>query len=236
MRGAETIGTPVGRGDRCFLRGGQGKISRVLHLALNLTLLVAAIFWLAVACWVYRDARRRSRDLRVVGASTLLGLIPVAGPIGYLLIRPPETRDEAKTRRIEVEALESLLRREPPHCPTCLAGVEASFLVCPVCTTRLKEPCTGCSAPLAPTWLVCPFCTLDVQAPPAYDLDTALTAEAALQGFGARSKGKRARPRSRRSRRRPRDREYRPGAGLFEEPTRGFEPRTPSLRVKCSTS
>jgi hypothetical protein len=165
----------------------------VLHLALNVTLFVAAVFWLGVAFWVYRDARRRSRSLGVVGASTLLGLVPVAGPIGYLLIRPPETRDEAKTRRIEVEALESWLRREPPHCPTCLAGVESSFLVCPVCTTRLKEPCAGCSAPLAPTWLVCPFCTLDVKAPPAYDLDAALTAEAALQSIGARPSRKRPR-------------------------------------------
>jgi Double zinc ribbon len=166
----------------------------VLHLALNLTLFVAAVFWLGVACWVYRDARRRSRDLWMIGASTLLGLVPVVGPVGYLLIRPPETRDEAKTRRVEVEALESWLRREPPHCPTCLAGVEASFLVCPVCTTRLKEPCAGCSAPLAPTWLVCPFCTLDVKAPRAYDLDAALTAEAALQGVGgARPNAKRVR-------------------------------------------
>ncbi len=165
----------------------------MLHLALNLTLFVAALFWLGVACWVYRDARRRSRDLRVIAASTLLGLVPVAGPIGYLLIRSPETRDEAKSRRIEIEALESWLRREPPRCPTCLAGVDAAFLVCPVCTTRLKEPCAGCSAPLAPTWLVCPFCTLDVKAPPAYDLDAALTAEAALQSVRPRQNGKRAR-------------------------------------------
>ena len=206
----------------------------MLHLALNTALFVAAVFWLGVACWVYRDARRRSRDLRLVGAATLLGLVPVVGPIGYLLIRPPETRDEAKTRRIEIEALESWLRREPPHCPTCLAGVEASFLVCPVCTTRLKEPCAGCSAPLAPTWLVCPFCTLDIKAPPAYDLDTALTAEAALQNLGARSKRETGSHRA-----------AGPGLvtantgqvrALFEEPTRGFEPRTPSLRVKCSTS
>jgi cbb3-type cytochrome oxidase subunit 3 len=165
----------------------------VLHLALNLTLLVAGVFWLGLACWVYRDARRRSRDYRAVGAATLLGLVPVVGPIGYLLVRPAETRADAKARRVELEALESWLRREPPHCPTCLAGVEPSFLVCPVCTTRLKEPCAGCSAPLSPSWLVCPFCALDVESPPAYDLDAALTAEAALQSFGARPNRKRAR-------------------------------------------
>jgi hypothetical protein len=165
----------------------------VLQLALNLALLVAAVFWLGLASWVYRDARRRSRDYRLVGAATLLGLVPLVGPIGYLLVRSPETRDDAKARRVELEALESWLRRKPPHCPTCLAGVEPSFLVCPVCTTRLKEPCAGCSAPLAPSWLVCPFCALDVEAPAAYDLDAALTAEATLQRFGARPNRKRGR-------------------------------------------
>ncbi len=165
----------------------------MLQLALNLTLFTAAVFWLGVACWVYRDARRRSRDGRLIGAATLLGLVPVAGPIGYLLIRPAETRAEAKASRLEHEALESWLRREPPHCPTCLAGVEPAYLVCPVCTTRLKEPCAGCAAPLAPTWLVCPFCALDVDAPQAYDLDAALTAEAALRRVGDRSNELRAR-------------------------------------------
>jgi integrase len=34
----------------------------------------------------------------------------------------------------------------------------------------------------------------------------------------------------------PRNQETLPEQGFFGEPTRGFEPRTPSLRVKCSTS
>ena len=166
MRGADNIrdiAASRGTGVSSHPRAGQD-LSR-LHLALNLTLFVAAVFWLGRRLLGLPRRPPPQPRPRAVGAATLLGLVPVVGPIGYLLIRPPETRDEAKTRRIEVEALESWLRREPPHCPTCLAGVEASFLVCPVCTTRLKEPCAGCSAPLAPTWLVCPFCTLDVQAP-----------------------------------------------------------------------
>ncbi|MEP6812097.1 MAG: zinc ribbon domain-containing protein [Actinomycetota bacterium] len=165
----------------------------MLHLALNLTLFVTAVFWLGVACWVYRDARRRSRGYGRVAAATLLGLVPVLGPLGYLLFRPHETRDEATTRRIELEALQSWLEREPPHCPTCLARVKDSFLVCPVCTTRLKEPCAGCSAPLALSWVVCPLCALSVDRTPAFDLDTALMAEAAIQTFGARTAGRRAR-------------------------------------------
>ena len=199
MRG-RTLSGHVARPRGCFLSPTRGTIEAVLHLALNLTLFVAAVFWLGVACWVYRDARRRSRGYGRVAAATLLGLVPVMGPLGYLLVRPHETRDEAKTRRVELEALQSWLQREPPYCPTCLARVEDSFLVCPVCTTRLKEPCAGCSAPLAVYWLACPYCALPVDSTAALDLDAALTAEAALQSFGARAAGKRTRkPRARAS-------------------------------------
>ncbi len=42
---------------------------------------------------------------------------------------------------------------------------EPAFLVCPVCTTHLKEPCRACEAPLEPLWQVCPYCTAPVKAP-----------------------------------------------------------------------
>ena len=143
-----------------------------------------------------------SRRRGLVGAATLLGLVPVVGPIGYLLFRPPETRADAKARGIEVEALESWLRREPPHCPACRSGVEASFLVCPVCTTRLKEPCAGAprrSARLARL----PVLRARRRAPPVDDLDAALTAEAACRASGPPNGNGLAS----RSRPRPRDRE-----------------------------
>ena len=92
----------------------------LLHLALNLTLFVLAVFWLGLAYWVYRDARRRSRDRLLVGAATLLGLVPVVGPLVYLLFRPPETLDEAKARRVEVGPSSRWLRRDAaalPHLP-----------------------------------------------------------------------------------------------------------------------
>jgi hypothetical protein len=196
---ADTIGTSRKTGAGVSSRARGARCVAVIHLALNVTLFVAAVFWLGVACWVYRDARRRSRSYGLVAAATLLGLVPVLGPLGYLLVRPPETRDEVKTRKVELEALQSWLQRKPPHCPTCRARVEDSFLVCPVCTTRLKEPCAGCSSPLAPSWLACPFCALSVDSTPAADLDAALTAESAIQSFGARAAGTRARNRQARA-------------------------------------
>jgi RNA polymerase subunit RPABC4/transcription elongation factor Spt4 len=66
----------------------------------------------------------------------------------------------------------------------CRAGVEADFLVCPVCTSQLKQPCPKCAAALQPSWLMCPYCATStvtaVREVVTPDLDAALTAEAAL--------------------------------------------------------
>jgi hypothetical protein len=147
----------------------------------NLALFLVVVFWLGLAYWVYRDARRRIDDGVLVAVATLVGLVPFVGPLVYLLFRPPETLADVRTREIEVRALEARLMRPQPHCPVCRTGVEASYLVCPVCTTQLKQACGGCSSPLEPLWQACPYCATPVTAkvePVAVDLDAALTAEA----------------------------------------------------------
>ena len=163
------------------------------RLAIDVALFLAVVFWLALAFWVYRDARRRSAGYGRIGAATLLGLVPVVGPLGYVLVRPPETRADAHGRRVEIAALESWLARKTPECPTCRAAVEPAFLVCPVCTTRLKEPCGGCGTPLERSWLACPHCARSASEPAALDLDAALTQEAVVHGIGARPKQSRPR-------------------------------------------
>jgi hypothetical protein len=168
----------------------MGSLHTVFHstafeIARNLTLFFVALMWLGVAFWVHRDARRRIKDPWVSGTATLLGLVPVAGPLAYLLFRPPETLADVKARRVELRALERHLLRPQPQCPVCRAGIEPSFLVCPVCTTQLKEPCSRCSAPLEPLWQTCPYCATPVGSrlelaatdPDSADLNRALTAE-----------------------------------------------------------
>src|SRR5207248_139499 len=44
------------------------------------------------------------------------------------------------------------------HCEVGRAAVEPELLICPVCTTKLKQACATCKAPLEPLWQVCPFC------------------------------------------------------------------------------
>lgn len=152
-------------------------------VARNLVLFFVVLFWLGLAFWTHRDAKRRIDDPWLVGTATLLGLVPFIGPLAYLLFRPPETLAEARTRDIEIRALETRLSRPEPRCPVCRTSVEAAYLICPVCTTQLKEPCASCSAPLERLWQACPYCMAPVRTQPkASDLDAALTAEASLNG------------------------------------------------------
>jgi hypothetical protein len=162
-----------------------GAISTVLTVTLDVVLSLAAVIWLGWAFRTHRDARRRCKDALPVWGATLLGLVPLAGPLVYLLVRPPETLAERRAQRAELRALEAELERQSPACPLCRTAVEDAFLVCPVCTTRLKEPCPACRAPLEPVWLACPYCGVHTDAPAASDLDAALTAEAAAAPFAA---------------------------------------------------
>jgi hypothetical protein len=139
---------------------------------------LAVVFWLGLALWVNRDARRRIRDPFLVSFATLLGFAPpYIGPVVYLLFRPPETLDDVRSRRYELRAFEQQLARSQPSCPVCSSWVEADYIACPVCTTMLRQPCAKCNAPLELLWQMCPYCAAPVE-PTQVDLDAALTAEA----------------------------------------------------------
>jgi hypothetical protein len=177
-----------------------GSVHGLLHstafdVARNLVLVLAVVFWLGLAYWVYRDARRRVDDPWLIGTATLVALVaPYVGAAVYLLFRAPETLADVRARELEVLALEERIGMRTPHCPVCRADVDAGFLVCPVCTTQLKQPCRSCSAALDASWQACPYCATPVVA--GADLDAALTAEVAATANGngnAHARVKRAR-------------------------------------------
>jgi hypothetical protein len=146
--------------------------STTWFLIRNLTLFFLAVFWLATIYWVYKDARRRIDDPWLVAIATLLGVVPpFVGPLIYMFFRPPEYLEDVRERELEIRAMEERLARRELHCPVCRAEVEPTFLVCPVCTTKLKQACTNCKAPLEATWQVCPYCETRVDTPTAVRLD-----------------------------------------------------------------
>jgi double zinc ribbon protein len=137
--------------------------SSTVDVARNVGILLGVVFWLATVYWVYKDARRRIEDPWLIGMATLLGAIPpFLGPLIYMLFRPPEYLEDVRERELEMLAMEERLAEHDLRCPVCRGPVDASFLVCPVCTTRLKQACIECAAPLEPIWQVCPYCATPV--------------------------------------------------------------------------
>jgi len=168
-----------------------------LNLAATLFLLMLVVLWLALIVYTYLDARRRISDPFLVACATVASFFPFIGTAVYAIVRPPEFLEDAHERELEIKAAELRVRQlQDQTCPNCEYPVERSYLRCPNCQRRLKDPCPTCSKPVDPRWGLCPFC------------ETAL-------GGGERSR----RPR----RRAEGERERRPEAGEQRERRSGAE-------------
>jgi hypothetical protein len=140
-----------------------------LNLAVKLLLLFLAAIWLALVFWTFADARRRIADPLLVACATAASLFfPYLGTIVYAIVRPPEFLADVHERELEIAAAEARLHQvEGMHCPHCDFEIEKTFLRCPSCLRRLKEPCTTCGRPLDPRWKICPYCEAEVGQAPA---------------------------------------------------------------------
>jgi hypothetical protein len=139
-----------------------------LNLAVNLLILFLVVIWLALVYWTYADARRRIADPLLVACATAASLFPFVGTVVYLIVRPPEFLEDVRERELEIAAAEARLASLEHHsCPYCGFDIEKSFLRCPSCLRRLKQPCAVCAKPLDPRWKICPYCEAEVGQPPA---------------------------------------------------------------------
>ncbi|HVC85922.1 MAG TPA: zinc ribbon domain-containing protein [Gaiellaceae bacterium] len=137
--------------------------SSTWYVTRNLAIFFVLVFWAATVYWIYKDARRRIEDPMLVWVSTVLGVVPFAGPLIYMLFRPPEYLEDVRERELEIRAMERRLGGRELHCPVCRASVDEEFLVCPVCTTKLRQACTNCHRPLETLWQVCPYCETTIE-------------------------------------------------------------------------
>jgi hypothetical protein len=130
-----------------------------LNLAVNLLLLVLVVLWLSLVYWTFADARRRIADPVLIGTATVASLIPFVGTVVYTILRPPEFLADAREREIETQASELRMRHlTAQSCPRCEHPIERSWLRCPECRHRLKDPCVSCNRPVDPRWALCPYC------------------------------------------------------------------------------
>jgi RNA polymerase subunit RPABC4/transcription elongation factor Spt4 len=83
-----------------------------------------------------------------------------------MLFRPPEYLEDVRERELEIKAIERRLEEREQECTVCGSAVDSDYLVCPVCTTKLRQACTQCSRPLESTWQVCPYCETPVGSEP----------------------------------------------------------------------
>ena len=176
-----------------------------LNLAVNLLLLFLVVMYFALVWWTYSDAQRRIEDPMIVACATAASLFPFVGTIVYLIVRPPEYLEDVRERELEIAAAEARLAGvEHQSCPYCNYEIEKSFLVCPSCMHRLKEPCNTCGKPLDPRWKVCPYCEAEVGAPAQQQSRrrprrerpaTAATGESPTQVAGAEPPPRRAKQR-----------------------------------------
>jgi hypothetical protein len=134
-----------------------------LNLAVNLLVFFLFVIWIALVYWTYADATRRLDDPLLIGCATVASLFPFIGTIVYPIVRPPEYLEDMHERDLEVRAAEKRLALlDNRTCRNCGSEIESSFLRCPTCMRKLKEPCRSCGRPLDPRWRVCPYCEAEV--------------------------------------------------------------------------
>jgi hypothetical protein len=132
-----------------------------LNLFVNLVVLFLVVVWIALIAWTFLDARRRIKDPVLVACATGASLFPFVGSIVYSILRPPEFLEDARERELEIRASELRVKQlEEQSCPNCSYPIERSYLRCPNCRARVKDPCENCEKPIDPRWAVCPYCEM----------------------------------------------------------------------------
>ena len=134
------------------------QLGTILRVLLAFFSAFGLALWLSTVIWVFRDIRARTRDIFAVLLALLLALVlPFAGVLLYLLLRPRDTLVEQYERSLEEEALLQEIE-ERNVCPACHEPVDEDFLACPNCATRLKNRCTHCSRLMKLDWNICAYC------------------------------------------------------------------------------
>ena len=119
---------------------------------------IVVVLYLLSIFWAARDARARGFGW----AWGLLSVVPIVGLVAYCMIRPPLLKADREEQDLEL-ALKQRELMKFGDCAKCGYPVEADYVLCPNCHTRLKNLCPTCHHALDPAWTVCPYCTTKIK-------------------------------------------------------------------------
>jgi RNA polymerase subunit RPABC4/transcription elongation factor Spt4 len=134
----------------------------VVKLAIQLAVIYWIMLWLAAAYWAFRDMQSRTDNplAPYLAAAFVIVFTPILFPLAvftYRIIRPQERIGEVYERNLAEEAMLAEIEAIP-HCPNCDRRVEAAWIICPTCRTRLNRVCPNCTRLVGLDWTLCAWC------------------------------------------------------------------------------
>ena len=141
--------------------------SQAVQITGRLIFIYLVVLWIASAYWAYRDMQQRSDNaiLPYLVAAGIILFTPFLFFLAvwvYKIIRPHEKIGEVWERNLAEEALLNEVEAVP-HCPTCERRVDAEWIICPSCRTRLNRVCPNCSRLVGLDWSLCAWCGKDFE-------------------------------------------------------------------------
>ena len=134
----------------------------VIKLGIQLAVIYWVILWLAASYWAFRDMQSRSDNplAPYLAAAFVIIFTPILFPLAvftYRIIRPQERIGDVYERNLAEEAMLAEIEAIP-HCPSCDRRVDAAWIICPSCRTRLNRVCPNCTRLVGLDWSLCAWC------------------------------------------------------------------------------
>jgi Double zinc ribbon len=157
---------PARRMDQIFTAVGDafGSIfnNPVVQLGIRLAVIYWVLLWLAASYWAFRDMQGRSDNplAPYLASAFIIVFTPLLFPLAvftYRIVRPQERIGDVYERNLAEEAMLAEIEAIP-HCPTCDRRVEAAWIICPTCRTRLNRVCPNCTRLVGLDWSLCAWC------------------------------------------------------------------------------
>lgn len=139
----------------------------VVQFGLQLFAIYWVVLWLAAAYWAFRDMQLRSENPLVpyLASAFIIVFTPVGFPLAifaYRIVRPQERIGEIYERNLAEEAMLAEIEAIR-HCPSCDRRVDAAWIICPTCRTRLNRVCPNCTKLVGLDWSLCAWCGKDFE-------------------------------------------------------------------------